>query len=478
MSETWVPSLREYAAWYQINGRRLAPAPGADAPRPGQPRRRALRRGRRLARRRVITAQVEAGVVVRMAVLYELLGGAPGAAGAAPRPAPQPEREPRRRRAAGVSAAEPLSSGPQARPPSCCCATCTCSTRARASTRRLDVRVRGGRIAELADAGHARRRGRARRSIDGGGRLRLLPAFFDPHVHLRTPGQEHKEDLDTGTRAAAAGGFGGVIAMPNTDPVLDSAPLLRSLRDAAAREARVPVGFLAAITRGLRGRAADRDGRAAPGGRARLHRRRRAGARARGCCARRCSTSACAAACSRCTRRTRRCRAGGAMHEGAVSAALGLGGIPTRERVDDGRPRRRARRLRGRARALPAPQLRRLGRGGRRRQGARAGRVSAEVTPHHLLLTDEDVRGHGHAHEDAPAAGHRGRTAWRSIEGAARRHDRLRRHRPRAARARGEGGALRAGADGHDRPGDGLRRALHRARAAGRARAGGCSSSG
>ena len=63
-------------------------------------------------------------------------------------------------------------------------------------------------------------------------------------MHLRTPGQEHKEDLETGTRAAAAGGFGAVIAMPNTDPVLDSAPLLRSLRDAAAREARVPVGFL------------------------------------------------------------------------------------------------------------------------------------------------------------------------------------------------------------------------------------------
>ncbi len=46
-----------------------------------------------------------------------------------------------------------------------------------------------------------------------------------------------------------------MIAMPNTDPVLDSAPLLRSLRDAAAREARVPVGFLPAITRGPAGRA-------------------------------------------------------------------------------------------------------------------------------------------------------------------------------------------------------------------------------
>ena len=63
----------------------------------------------------------------------------------------------------------------------------------------------------------------------------VLPAFVDPHVHLRTPGQEHKEDLETGTRAAAAGGYAGVLAMPNTDPVLDSAPLLRSVRELGTR---------------------------------------------------------------------------------------------------------------------------------------------------------------------------------------------------------------------------------------------------
>ena len=74
-------------------------------------------------------------------------------------------------------------------------------------------------------------------------------------MHLRTPGQEHKEDLETGTRAAAAGGFCAIVAMPNTDPAVDSAPVLRSLRDAAARDARVPVGFLASITLGLRGEA-------------------------------------------------------------------------------------------------------------------------------------------------------------------------------------------------------------------------------
>ncbi len=58
--------------------------------------------------------------------------------------------------------------------------------------------------------------------IDADGR-HLFPAFVDPHVHLRTPGQEHKEDIETGTRSAAAGGFCAVIAMPNTDPVVDNA---------------------------------------------------------------------------------------------------------------------------------------------------------------------------------------------------------------------------------------------------------------
>ena len=81
----------------------------------------------------------------------------------------------------------------------------------------------------------------------------LFPGFVDPHVHLRTPGQEYKETIETGTRAAAAGGFAAVIAMPNTAPVVDDAAVLRSLIDAAGREAQVPVGFLAAITRGLHG---------------------------------------------------------------------------------------------------------------------------------------------------------------------------------------------------------------------------------
>jgi dihydroorotase len=114
-----------------------------------------------------------------------------------------------------------------------------------------DVVVRRGRIAEIATPGSAAVPEGAQ-VVEGRGR-HLLPAFVDPHVHLRTPGQEHKEDIETGTRAAAAGGFCAVVAMPNTDPVVDSAPILRSLQEAAARDARVAVGFMPAITRGLKG---------------------------------------------------------------------------------------------------------------------------------------------------------------------------------------------------------------------------------
>src|SRR6202008_4619077 len=102
-----------------------------------------------------------------------------------------------------------------------------------------DVLVRGGEIAELGAPGSLDAPQGAE-VLEGEGR-HLFPGFVDPHVHLRTPGQEHKEDLDSGTRSAAAGGFVAVIAMPNTSPTVDSAPILRSLIAAVRCEARVPV---------------------------------------------------------------------------------------------------------------------------------------------------------------------------------------------------------------------------------------------
>ena len=114
-----------------------------------------------------------------------------------------------------------------------------------------DVLVRGGEIAEIGAPGSLEAPAGSE-VLDGAGR-HLLPGFVDPHVHLRTPGQEHKEDLDSGTRAAAAGGFVAVVAMPNTAPTVDDASILRALREKALREARVPTGFFAAVTRGLQG---------------------------------------------------------------------------------------------------------------------------------------------------------------------------------------------------------------------------------
>jgi len=83
--------------------------------------------------------------------------------------------------------------------------------------------------------------------------LVLAPAFVDPHVHLRTPGREDEETTASGTEAAAAGGFCAILAMPNTEPVVDSAAVLGALIETARADAVVPVGFFGAITKGQNG---------------------------------------------------------------------------------------------------------------------------------------------------------------------------------------------------------------------------------
>ena len=112
----------------------------------------------------------------------------------------------------------------------------------------LDVAIDGGTIAQLGPSLDAN----GHRVIDGAG-LVLAPAFVDPHVHLRTPGREDEETIASGTAAAAAGGYCAILAMPNTEPVVDSAAVLGGLVERARREAEVPVGFLAAITKGQEG---------------------------------------------------------------------------------------------------------------------------------------------------------------------------------------------------------------------------------
>ena len=254
---------------------------------------------------------------------------------------------------------------------------------------RHDVRVRGGEIAEHAAPGTLEA-AQGEEAIDASGRT-LLPAFFDPHVHLRTPGQEHKEDLETGTRAAAAGGFGGAIAMPNTDTVLDSAPLLRSLRDAAAREARIPIGFMPAITRGLNGEELTEM--------AELRQEGALGFTDDG------RPVASAGMLRKALQYQRLCGGtialheedaslskGGAMHEGVVSAALGLGGIPS---VSESTMVARDAALAGYEDARVHFQHLSCVASVQAVAHAKAQgwKVSTEATPHHLLLSEEDVRG-------------------------------------------------------------------------------------
>ena len=250
-----------------------------------------------------------------------------------------------------------------------------------------DVLVRRGQIAEIGAPGTVPAAEGAE-TLDGTGRT-LVPGFVDPHVHLRTPGQEYKEDIETGTRAAAAGGFCAIVAMPNTDPVLDDASLLRALREQAEREARVPVGFMPAITRGLGGEVLTEM--------AELRDEGALGFTDDG------RPVVSAGILRRALRYQRLCggvlalheedptlSAGGAMHEGEMSARLGVAGIPSLSEST----------MVARDAALA------LAEGARAHfqhlsaresvdavAAAKAGgaQVTAEACPHHLVLTDAAV---------------------------------------------------------------------------------------
>jgi dihydroorotase len=248
-----------------------------------------------------------------------------------------------------------------------------------------DLLVRDGEIAEIGPPGSLPAPAGAE-VLDGEGR-HLLPGFVDPHVHLRTPGQEHKEDLDSGTRAAAAGGFVAVVAMPNTDPAVDSAPVLRSLRDAARREARIPVGFLAAVTRGLAGESLTE-----------MHELRAAGALGftdDGRPVHRAGVLRMALQYQRLVggvialhEEDPTLSGSGVMHEGSVSARLGLSGIPSisestviaRDAALAGYEDARIhiQHLSARESVEAVAEAR-----------SRGVRISCEVSPHHLALTDE-----------------------------------------------------------------------------------------
>lgn len=114
---------------------------------------------------------------------------------------------------------------------------------------KYDLLLKDGRVAEVAATGQLRDKGDE--ELDARG-LIVAPGLIDIHVHLREPGQSHKETIATGTMAAAAGGFTSVCAMPNTAPINDSAEITRWMLD-PARGAHVNVFPIAAATIGSQG---------------------------------------------------------------------------------------------------------------------------------------------------------------------------------------------------------------------------------
>jgi len=224
----------------------------------------------------------------------------------------------------------------------------------------------------------------------GSGRYVLAPAFVDPHVHLRAPGREDEETIGSGTAAAAAGGYCAILAMPNTDPVVDSAPVLRGLVETARREAVVPVGFMAAISRSLGGDELTEMGELADAGAAAFTDDGRpvvsAGLLRRALQYGAVTGRPLALHCEEPT-----LSRDAHVHEGAVSAELGLTGYPSVAESSmverdlalaayEGRPLH----LMHLSARESVDALRRA-----REAGVEA---TGEVTPHHLVLTDDAVR--------------------------------------------------------------------------------------
>ena len=262
-----------------------------------------------------------------------------------------------------------------------------------------DIRVTNGHVSEIGRVGQTLALN-DEQEFDATG-LIVSPGLIDVHVHLRYPGQGHKETIATATASAAAGGFTAIAGMPNTDPPVDSAEVIRDIIATADREGSVRVYPIATISQGRQGeRAVDFDTLAT------------AGAIAFSDDGDSASSSAVMRAALEATHRTGRsvmvhCEdkaiAHGVMHEGAVAADLGLPGIPAEaEEIIIARDLMLARLTGGWLHVLHVS----TGRGAElildaRRRGTR---VTAEVMPHHLTMTDRWVAGDGTLlHTDYPA---------------------------------------------------------------------------
>jgi dihydroorotase len=217
----------------------------------------------------------------------------------------------------------------------------------------------------------------------------VAPGFLDMHVHLREPGFEHAETIESGSRAAAAGGFTSVFAMPNTKPVNDSATVTSYIVERARQYAAVNVFPIGAITKGSAGEelaaigamksagavAVSDDGSSVMN--ARVMRRALEFARSYDVpLIQHCEDT--------------NLSAGGDMHEGSISVRLGLRGIPSAaEDVMVARDLLLAELTGARYHVAHISTHNAVGMVGMAR--SRGLQVSCEVTPHHFALTDRDM---------------------------------------------------------------------------------------
>jgi len=248
----------------------------------------------------------------------------------------------------------------------------------------VDIGIEDGRVAEVA----SRIRKRGRKEIDARG-LVVCPGFIDMHVHLREPGREDSETIESGTSAAARGGFTGVACMPNTNPVNDSEAVTAFILERARNASRIAVYPIGAITKGSQGEtlaeigemhrtgivAISDDGR--PVQNSQVMRR----AMEYSCIFGLPVIDHC---------EDRELAAGGCMHEGYYSTLLGLRGInPAAEEVHVVRDCVLARQTGAQLHIAHISTRESLAAVARaKKEGVR---VTCEVTPHHLLLTDAQV---------------------------------------------------------------------------------------
>jgi len=251
--------------------------------------------------------------------------------------------------------------------------------------RELDVLLRDGQVAELTAPGILKAHGRALVNARG---CIVAPGLIDLHVHLREPGQAHKETIATGTAAAAAGGFAAVCAMPNTSPVNDSAEITQWMQ-APERRALVRLFPIAAATVGSLGEkltqfaalkkagavAVSDDGKPILDDKL-MRDALRAGARLNLPVVQHAEDSRHTAGCS--------------MNHGPTSFRLGLRGMPNSAESDI--VRRDIAFARETKSHIHVAHISTAAALDAVRQAKKAGiRVTAEVTPHHFTLTDENI---------------------------------------------------------------------------------------